>query len=134
MAEQAGTRATTRAAERRVATPARPPVALLAQRLSRAPGPAPVVTVRAGPAATPRTPMVTVVVLATLGMLVTVPLLLLLLLVVLAATRVRRVTAVPARPTLARVVTRPVVQVLPTAAPVPLQTVVRVARSRVVAV
>src|SRR5438093_11287694 len=56
MAEQAGTRATTRAAERRVATPARPPVALLAQRLSRAPGPAPVVTVRAGPAATPGTP------------------------------------------------------------------------------
>jgi hypothetical protein len=65
--------------------------------------------------------MVTVVVLATLGMVVPVPLLLLLLPVVLAATRVRRVTAVPARPTLARVVTRAVVRALPTAARVPLE-------------
>jgi hypothetical protein len=70
--------------------------------------------------------MVTVVVQATLGVVATLPLLLLLLLVVLAATRVRRVTAVPARPTLVRVVTRPVVRALPTAAPVPLEQVVRV--------
>lgn len=72
-------------------------------------------TSRPGTPATPRTPTVTVVAPATLGMLVTVPLLLLLLLVVLAATRAR-VTAVPARPTLARVATRPVVRALPTAA------------------
>src|SRR5206468_10993088 len=78
--------------------------------------------------------MVTVVVPATLGVVATLPLLLLLLPVVLAATRVRRVTAVPARPTLVRVVTRPVVRALPTAARVPLQTVVRVARWQVVVV
>jgi len=73
--------------------------------------------------------MVTVVVPATLGMVVTVPLRLLLLLVVLAATRARRVTPVLARPALARVVTRPVVRALPTAAPVALETLGRVARS-----
>src|SRR6266849_3308084 len=68
---------------------------------------------------------------ATAGMVVPVPLLLLLLVVVLAATRAR-VTAVPARPTLARVVTRPGVRALPMAARVPLERVVRVARSPVV--
>jgi hypothetical protein len=57
---------------------------------------------------------------ATAEMAATLPLLLLLLLVVLAATRLR-VTAVPARPTLARVVTRAVVRALPTAVRVPLE-------------
>jgi len=69
--------------------------------------------------------MVTVVVPATPGMAATLPLLLLLLLVVLAATRARRVTPVPARPALARVVTRPVARALPMAARVPLEQVVR---------
>src|SRR6266446_2810124 len=79
------------------------------------PGPVPVVTTRVVP--------------ATRGMVVTVPLRLLLLLVVLAAMRARRVTPVLARPTLARVVTRPAVRALPPAARVPLEQVVRVARS-----